>query len=249
MPQCSRAKYDNVAQPVEAQWVGRPSPRPYVLVGPPEGLVRWLGERSGAVSRGQPRPLASSADRGRAGSCGKMERFPRTLRQFEGHSLWITLLALPRGDTRRGEQERGDLFPCRPVSLHARRSPQAAGLFFSEHGGQARPLQQDLERELLRAAVSKQVDRTMQVDVDPPGKKPRLAAVVADAAVAAQSARRSPLLRSARRVRAALRSSFLCAHLTPISPAVPPHFGSSDCPFGRGPNARRAFPTRRSGFG
>jgi hypothetical protein len=54
------------------------------------------------------------------------------------------------------------------------------GFFLSERGGQGRPLQQDLERELLRAAVSKQVNRPMQVDIDPPGKKSRPAVVVAD---------------------------------------------------------------------
>jgi hypothetical protein len=48
--------------------------------------------------------------------------------------------------------------------------------------GYTGPLQQDPERELLRAAGSKQVDGPVQVDIDPPGKKSRLAAVVADAA-------------------------------------------------------------------
>ena len=69
------------------------------------------------------------------------------------------------------------LFPCLPGG---RRRPP--GFFLPERGGQGRPLQQDLERELLRAAVSKQVNRSMQVDIDPPGKKSRPTVVVADAA-------------------------------------------------------------------
>ena len=68
-------------------------------------------------------------------------------------------------------------FLARPAVAAGRRAYSCPSV-----GGQARPLQQDLESELLRAAVLKQVNRSMQVDIDPPGKKSRPAVVIADAA-------------------------------------------------------------------
>ena len=69
--------------------------------------------------------------------------------------------------------------PCFLTWPGGRRRPPG---FSCPSVGRGGPLQQDLERELLRAALSKQVDRPMQVDVDSPGKESRLAALVTDAA-------------------------------------------------------------------